>query len=73
MCGIIGYTGHRQACSILLDGLQRLEYRGYDSAGVLVEDGGTFTTVKKSGKLDNLRATLKDREIIGTCGIGHTR
>ncbi|MBR6735519.1 MAG: glutamine--fructose-6-phosphate transaminase (isomerizing) [Oscillospiraceae bacterium] len=73
MCGIIGYTGHRQACNILLDGLQRLEYRGYDSAGVLVEDGGTFTTVKKSGKLDNLRAALKDREIIGTCGIGHTR
>jgi len=73
MCGIIGYTGRKSACPILLDGLQTLEYRGYDSAGILVEENGAFTFVKKAGRLENLRQALAGRTIEGTCGIGHTR
>ena len=73
MCGIIGYSGHREACGILLDGLERLEYRGYDSAGILVSDNGTFHTVKRSGRLSNLRAAVERRPLKGCCGMGHTR
>ncbi len=73
MCGIIGYSGHREACGILLDGLERLEYRGYDSAGILVSENGLFHTAKRSGRLFNLRGALEEHPLKGCCGMGHTR
>ena len=75
MCGIIGYLGDRQATPILMDSLKRLEYRGYDSAGVAVlEPGAIATTVTKSeAKVDLLIEKLRDRMPNGTLGIGHTR
>lgn len=73
MCGIIGYSGHRRASEVLIEGLRRLEYRGYDSAGILVSENGAFTTVKRSGRLENLCATLEHYNLNGTCGMGHTR
>lgn len=73
MCGIIGYSGHRRASEVLLDGLGRLEYRGYDSAGILVSENGAFTTVKRHGRLENLRKALDSYTLNGTCGMGHTR
>jgi glucosamine--fructose-6-phosphate aminotransferase (isomerizing) len=72
MCGIIGYTGPDQALPVLLDGLGRLEYRGYDSAGVAVLGDGLLV-VKRAGKLANLRAALDGAEVTGTTGLGHTR
>ncbi len=72
MCGIIGYTGPDQALPVLLDGLGRLEYRGYDSAGVAVLGDGLLI-VKRAGKLANLRAALDGADITGTAGLGHTR
>ncbi len=60
MCGIVGYVGARPALSIVLDGLRRLEYRGYDSAGVAVIDDGSLLTVKRAGKLTNLEAALAE-------------
>ena len=61
MCGIVGYTGPREAGPILIEGLARLEYRGYDSAGIaLVDDGGDLFVEKKAGKLANLRAAIAD-------------
>lgn len=73
MCGIVGYTGHRQACEILIQGLSRLEYRGYDSAGILVNNLGHFLVAKKEGRLENLSRYLKTNPVEGSCGIGHTR
>lgn len=73
MCGIIGYSGHRCASDVLLEGLSRLEYRGYDSAGILVSENGAFVTVKREGRLDNLKASLEHFTLHGTCGMGHTR
>ncbi len=75
MCGIVGFTGHHQAAHILLDGLSKLEYRGYDSAGIAVRDGDALAEVVKStGKLQNLSdKTDNGNALKGTCGIGHTR
>jgi glucosamine--fructose-6-phosphate aminotransferase (isomerizing) len=73
MCGIVGYVGDKQALEVVLDGLRRLEYRGYDSAGVSILDGAALQVERKAGKLANLEKQLAEREIRGTVGIGHTR
>lgn len=75
MCGIVGFTGHRQAASVLLDGLAKLEYRGYDSAGLAVRDGEKeVEIVKAKGRLRVLAEKTNDGMALhGTCGIGHTR
>ncbi|HEV8542978.1 MAG TPA: glutamine--fructose-6-phosphate transaminase (isomerizing) [Verrucomicrobiae bacterium] len=74
MCGIVGYLGKRQAGPIILEGLRRLEYRGYDSAGIAVLDGGAFDVHKKKGKIDEgLNLLLRERPLHGTLGLGHTR
>ena len=75
MCGIVGFTGHRQAAPVLLDGLAKLEYRGYDSAGLAVRNGEELAeVVKAKGRLSNLiEKTDGGNALKGTCGIGHTR
>ena len=75
MCGIVGFTGDHQAAPILLDGLSKLEYRGYESAGIAVRDGGKETRViKAKGRLKGLAEKTNNGESVpGTCGIGHTR
>ena len=74
MCGIVGYTGHVQAAPVLLDGLRRLEYRGYDSAGVVVQDEGALKMVKASGAVSHLaELTGGGRALEGVCGLAHTR
>ena len=75
MCGIVGFTGDHQAAPILLYGLSRLEYRGYDSAGLAVRDGeGDTAIIKAKGRLKVLADKTSDGESVpGTCGIGHTR
>lgn len=70
MCGIIAYTGKRQAAGILYDGLTRLEYRGYDSAGIAVVNGLRLDYVKRAGRVS---AVVDARALSGTCGVGHTR
>ena len=72
MCGIIGYCGPRPAAPILIEGLKRLEYRGYDSAGISVEHNGSIEFVKRAGKIADLRAHVPD-DFPGHVGIGHTR
>jgi len=73
MCGIVGYVGEQQSAPILVAGLKKLEYRGYDSAGLAVVNGGTLTVVRATGKLKNLEARMGAEPPVGTLGIGHTR
>ena len=74
MCGIAGYIGKNQAAPIILDGLSRLEYRGYDSAGIAVFDGERIRMAKAAGRLSVLKElTDNGRALPGCCGIGHTR
>ena len=73
MCGIVGYIGPRQAPAIVMQGLKRLEYRGYDSAGIAVIEDGTIDIRRDVGKLGNLEAMLHDAPLTGHLGIGHTR
>lgn len=73
MCGIVGYIGERDAAVVVMDGLRRLEYRGYDSAGIAVLDGGKIELRRSVGKLDSLQKVLEARPTSGLVGIGHTR
>ena len=75
MCGIVGYIGTKQAYPILIKGLKRLEYRGYDSAGcaLLSDDGNKLNVYKAKGKVSDLEAAAKGQDITGTIGIAHTR
>jgi glucosamine--fructose-6-phosphate aminotransferase (isomerizing) len=73
MCGIVGYVGSREVVPLLMDGLRRLEYRGYDSAGVVVIRDGELQTSKAEGKLDRLKEKLEKQPLAGRYGLGHTR
>ena len=73
MCGIVGYVGHREVVPLLIDGLKKLEYRGYDSAGIVVVEDGELDTVKAEGKLERLQASLAEQSVAGSHGLGHTR
>lgn len=73
MCGIVGYVGNQDAVPILLNGLSKLEYRGYDSAGVAIQRGDKIDIRRSVGKLVNLQKSLEQKPIAGMCGIGHTR
>jgi glucosamine--fructose-6-phosphate aminotransferase (isomerizing) len=73
MCGIVGYVGEQDALGVVMDGLRRLEYRGYDSAGVAILRDGHLAVRRKAGKLANLEAVLAEEPLSGPLGIGHTR
>src|ERR671922_2415380 len=73
MCGIVGILGHEPVASHLVDALKRLEYRGYDSAGVATLENGKLTRRRAEGKLKNLESKLHSEPLAGTIGIGHTR
>jgi len=73
MSGIIGYIGNKRVIPVLLDGLERLQYRGYDSAGLAVLKDGTLEVRRASGKLRNLRDAIRLNPLDGTYGIGQTR
>ena len=74
MCGIVGYVGREhRAMDVLLDGLRRLEYRGYDSAGVAILEGEKVEVRRAKGKLINLEGVLRDKPLQGSVGLGHTR
>jgi glutamine---fructose-6-phosphate transaminase (isomerizing) len=73
MCGIVGYIGGQTALPIILDGLRRLEYRGYDSAGIAVLDSDNQLAIRRaSGKLSNLEQTIRQNPVSGPYGVGHT-
>ena len=73
MCGIVGYVGSRAAAPVIIDGLARLEYRGYDSAGIALVNQGTLDIRRSVGKLSGLRGVLATSPVQGMMGIGHTR
>ena len=73
MCGIIGYSGHLNASPILIEGLKRLEYRGYDSAGIAILNGKVLDVKRSVGKLENLEQLVREEHTAGGIGIGHTR
>ena len=73
MCGIVGYIGEKNATPIILNGLKRLEYRGYDSAGLAVLTNGHIEVRRDAGKLHNLEQLIREVPISGRIGIGHTR
>jgi glucosamine--fructose-6-phosphate aminotransferase (isomerizing) len=73
MCGIVGYVGPREAQPLILEGLRRLEYRGYDSAGIATLDDGTLDVRKAAGKIAELEGRLEEEPLVGSLGIGHTR
>jgi glutamine---fructose-6-phosphate transaminase (isomerizing) len=73
MCGIVGYVGAREASEVLVGGLRRLEYRGYDSAGVAVQNGEGIRTRKTAGRVERLDRLVARRPVHGSAGIGHTR
>ncbi|MGD8626306.1 MAG: glutamine--fructose-6-phosphate aminotransferase, partial [Anaerolineae bacterium] len=73
MCGIVGYVGSRQATPIVFEGLKRLEYRGYDSAGIAVVQDGQIAIRRQAGKLTGLGEVLAEQPVSGQIGLGHTR
>src|SRR5690606_529337 len=74
MCGIVGFVGRKQATGFLLQGLRRLEYRGYDSAGVVcVDPAGNLSSMKTAGRVDLLASKLAESPLAGAAGLGHTR
>ena len=73
MCGIVGYVGNKEAYPIIIKGLKRLEYRGYDSAGISITDTDRTIVLKKSGKVSDLEEAVKKHNLKGNIGIGHTR
>jgi len=76
MCGIVGYVGKKQVVPVIIDGLKKLEYRGYDSAGIAVAgngNGGAIQLRRAEGKLRNLEEVIRLKPLEGTYGIGHTR